>query len=246
LNFNVVSTGEGTGMNPDVLVIAATREELSWAGDFYDFCETRMGRLVVAFCVTGPGQVNTAYSLGRVLSGLTPRLILSVGIGGAYPSSGLFPGDIAVATTEVDADWGVEPIPPEIQPRPILVPRVRLPGANLNFFIPLSKSHARSLLLSSCEFCNAAEGPFVTSSTVTATEKRARQMEELYGAICENMEGYAAAQVAMEEGILFAEIRGISNMAGPRDLSKWKMKEAVKVAGRGAKGFLVKLEAECK
>ena len=77
-------------------------------------------------------------------------------------------------------------------------------------------------------------GTFVTVSTVTGTDKRARELEKRFsassasggGAICENMEGAAVAHVCAMYGIPMLEIRGISNIVEDRDRSKWDIKTA--------------------
>ena len=81
-------------------------------------------------------------------------------------------------------------------------------------------------------------GPFLTSERVTASAGRAQRLERLYGAVCENMEGAAAAQVAVIYRVPFAELRGISNVVGPRERSSWKIDEAADNAGDAAAFFL--------
>nr|MBA3950108.1 hypothetical protein [Acidobacteriota bacterium] len=49
---------------------------------------------------TGVGPVNAAFALTRLLAAGVPRAVIVCGVGGAYPDSGLEPGDVACATTE--------------------------------------------------------------------------------------------------------------------------------------------------
>jgi futalosine hydrolase len=72
-------------------------------------------------------------------------------------------------------------------------------------------------------------GAFVTLSTCTGTAARARELEQRYHALCENMEGAAAAHVAEQHGIPWLEVRGISNIVEDRDLSKWDIPKAAAV-----------------
>ena len=51
-------------------------------------------------------------------------------------------------------------------------------------------------------------------------------MEERWGAVCENMEGAAAAHVSLLYGVPFAEARGISNIVEDRDRSRWDINTA--------------------
>jgi futalosine hydrolase len=69
-------------------------------------------------------------------------------------------------------------------------------------------------------------GNFVTLSTCTGTTARARELEERYNGLCENMEGAAVAQVAALHGVPWLEVRGISNIVEDRDLKKWDVPKA--------------------
>jgi futalosine hydrolase len=68
--------------------------------------------------------------------------------------------------------------------------------------------------------------PFVTRNTCTGTDVSAG----MAGGAVENMEGAAVAHVAALAGIPVGEIRGISNMVGPRDRASWRVKEAAAAA----------------
>ncbi|MBI4710197.1 MAG: hypothetical protein HY759_03720 [Nitrospirae bacterium] len=69
-------------------------------------------------------------------------------------------------------------------------------------------------------------GAFVTVSTSTGTNKRAKELEKRFNAICENMEGAAVAHVCAMYGIPMLEVRGISNIVEDRDRDKWDIKTA--------------------
>jgi futalosine hydrolase len=66
-------------------------------------------------------------------------------------------------------------------------------------------------------------------------------MERRFNAICENMEGAAAAHVCAMYGIPMVEIRGISNIAGNRDRKKWDLKLAAENCQRVVLEFLKKI-----
>ncbi len=61
----------------------------------------------VVFGTSGVGKTNAAHAATVLLGRFSPSCIVNFGIGGAYPSSGLKVGDIAVAEKEVYADEGV-------------------------------------------------------------------------------------------------------------------------------------------
>ncbi|TLN20052.1 hypothetical protein FDZ71_04580, partial [bacterium] len=119
----------------DALVVAATRGELSWVSDVEVLKDMTIGGARTLFVVSGPGVANVSYMLGKVLAVARPSLILCVGIGGAYRSSGLVEGDVAVATAEYDADWGVETPSPEDRGR-LSVPRLIHEGSEFHESFP--------------------------------------------------------------------------------------------------------------
>jgi futalosine hydrolase len=69
-------------------------------------------------------------------------------------------------------------------------------------------------------------GNFITVSAVSGSQKRAKDLGKRFGAVCENMEGAAIAQVCALYELPMIELRGISNMAGVRDKRKWNLKIA--------------------
>jgi len=69
-----------------------------------------VGRLAgkqVILAVSGIGKVNAAHACTRLINNFSPAVIMNIGIGGAYHSSGLKIGDIAVAEKEIYGDEGV-------------------------------------------------------------------------------------------------------------------------------------------
>ena len=61
----------------------------------------------IVLAISGIGKTNAAYAATLLVEKYAPALIINFGIGGAYPSSGLNVGDIAVAEKEIYGDEGV-------------------------------------------------------------------------------------------------------------------------------------------
>ncbi|UCE71167.1 MAG: hypothetical protein JSU99_07670 [Nitrospiraceae bacterium] len=61
----------------------------------------------VAVMNTGIGKVNAALCTTAIIETLSVGAVMNVGIAGAYRSSGLDVGDVAVATREIYGDEGV-------------------------------------------------------------------------------------------------------------------------------------------
>jgi futalosine hydrolase len=73
-------------------------------------------------------------------------------------------------------------------------------------------------------------GPFLTLSIVTGVRALGDELHDRFGALCESMEGAAAAHVCALHDIPFLEVRGISNLVEDRDRSKWRITEAAEAA----------------
>ncbi|NTU43529.1 MAG: futalosine hydrolase, partial [Nitrospirales bacterium] len=160
-----------------------------------------------------------------------PSLILSLGVAGSYPSSGLRIGDIVLAEREVYGDEG------------LLLKNSFTTMEDLG--LPLVKKEGRALYNEISLFTpegldDLRRGVFVTVSSCTGTLQRGKEIEEMFHGICENMEGAAVAQVCALSGIPCTEIRGISNIIEDRDGSPLK-KEYLLHASEKTQQFLLSL-----
>ena len=178
-----------------LLVAAATELECSLLKDR------------VRTIVTGVGQVNMAHALTLAIEQERPSGIVVVGIGGAYPGSGLEIGDVVCAESETFGDLGVE-----------------TPDGFLELTEFLQSTFPLQL------FPAPRRAKFVTVSTCTGTDELSARIQARTQGAVENMEGAAAAQIATRYGIPMGEVRGISNRTGRRDRASWKVKEAAVAA----------------
>lgn len=204
-----------------------------------------LGAAGVQLLCSGIGKVNAALAAGAALARTRPALLLSVGVGGAYPSAGLATGELAVATEECFGDEGVETGRgwQGLEAVGIAVWEDPQGRAHFNRF-PADGPSAARLLAAGRSVAPARAGAFVTVSTVTGTARRARFLEERFGGVCESMEGAALAQAAARHGVPFAEVRGISNAVGPRDRASWRLREAADASQAAALAFLRELPEE--
>jgi futalosine hydrolase len=182
---------------------------------------------------TGIGKVNAAHSATCIIENIKVKKIINMGVGGAYPGSGLRAGDIAVAAKEFYGDEGVADSNGWSSLRKIGIPLVCRGSKNFFNEFPVSTPPISTLLRGKQgEFKELTKdlqiksGNFVTVSSATGNNKRAVELEKRFGALCENMEGAAIAQVCTIYGIPVSEIRGISNIAGVRDKRKWNLRLA--------------------
>ena len=200
--------------------------------------EGRLGTRQVALIETGIGAVNTAQALTAALEAGRPDLVLQVGVGGAYSGARLNVGDLAVATEENDGELG------------ILAPDGWRPADNIGIPV-LSKDriHYNSFPLDAVLARRAAamilnartdaapcvrSGPFVTVQQCSGLAERGNELAARFNAICENMEGAAAAHVCTLYDVPFVELRGISNLVEDRNTAAWKLPLASGNAQRAA------------
>jgi futalosine hydrolase len=73
-------------------------------------------------------------------------------------------------------------------------------------------------------------GPFLTLSQVTGVRTLGDALHQRFGALCESMEGAAAAHVCALHDVPFLEVRGISNLIEDRNREAWRIKEAAEAA----------------
>jgi len=195
------------------LWIAATAPELScvplqggasfehpWTGFLHDDD---------AGLVTGCGPTAGA-ALAWFLARFETSEIVGIGIAGAYPGSICRMGGVYRIRTERFIDIGAESgIADGIEelPFPGLAPETFA----LSCFPDLEH-------LDSAE---AATTALATGTAQTALRRRSGGMD------LESMEGAAWAQVARRAGVPFAQVRAVSNVAGPRDRQTWHVAGAL-------------------
>ncbi len=195
------------------------------------------GRKITAGClegkpvkilITGPGIVNTVQALSAAIENSRPSLIIQTGCAGAFRDSGLKIGDIGIATQEVDIHLGIEPENEELPLEELPFPLIKKNNLDIKNYYPLNQKWVDFAFQAVKEAfapgnIRTEKGPFITVSTITATDKRAKILYKRFSACMENMEGSGTAHLSIHYDIPFVEIRSASNFAGKRDLSSWDL-----------------------
>lgn len=196
------------------------------------------GKTVKAF-ITGIGQVNAAQAITAMMEYDRPDIVIMAGCAGAYTGSSLKVGDVAVATEEIYAEAGVMTPKGFKGMEETGFPLVESKGLSYFSRFPLSKEYNKAI-----KGANPGIhiGPFLTVSTISGTVERGRELFARFGALCENMEGAAAAQVCLVYGVPFVEIRGVSNMVEDRDKGKWDIDMAMNNCAAAVIAFIKRLE----
>ncbi|MGC2063536.1 MAG: futalosine hydrolase [Thermodesulfovibrionales bacterium] len=192
------------------------------------FYSGRLFGCKLLYVASGMGKVNAAHTATLAINRHNPALIINFGIGGAYPSSGLTVGGVAIATKEIYADEGVWLEEGLQTVEAIGIPLVRAGRRRYFSEFPLlgrqtKKLISRRLLNSWQQYTGLSikTGSFATVSACTGTKKRAEEIEKRFGVICENMEGAAVAHICALYEIPLIEVRGISNIVEERNRASW-------------------------
>ena len=186
---------------------------------------------------TGIGSVNAAHALTCQLEGQLPDLVIQFGIGGAYVPTGLPIRSVVLATEEIYGDVGV--ITPEgWKPADeIGIPLIHGDPPRFNRF-PLNSR----LVSIAAEICGAPCGPFVTVSQCSGVQAVGDALHTRFNALCESMEGAAAAHICTLYDVPFIEVRGISNLVEDRQPAWWD----IPGAADAAQSALIKIISDTK
>lgn len=173
--------------------------------------------------ISGIGAVNAALTAQAAMIEARPRLALSVGIAGAYPSSNLQIGEVIVSSQMIFAGLGAMDGTAFLDLETLGFPLLETDAYRIHNTLeaaPIAEDFARS--------AHAHFGPILTLETVTGSRQAALEIERRFpGACAEAMEGAGVALAASRRGVPCLEVRGISNMVGPRDRSAWRIGDAL-------------------
>ena len=213
----------------NVLVIAATDRELTW---LKEISFTRPS-LMVHTAVTGVGLLPSTYAIMQLIARLKPDLIIQIGIAGSFNPT-LVLGTAVTVRQEMLADMGV----------------YETDGYHDIFELGLAEKNMPPLeqgaIVNHHDYLiESASLPVVSAVSVneisTSTEK-INVFAEKYKADIESMEGAALHYVCAMQQIPFIQIRGISNLVGERDKTKWKIPESMLAATNACINLINKIK----
>jgi futalosine hydrolase len=174
--------------------------------------------------VSGVGKTAAGVvTAERLAVGPPVSAVVSFGVAGAYPGTALTLGDVVVATEIAIVDEGLDAGSRFV---PFSRPGMNVPGAA---WIPTDTALVGRLVGNRARAFAVRSGRVATVSVCAGTDRlaaeRARQ-----GALAESMEGAAVAFAAARQGVPFVEVRGISNLCGPRDGASFNLAAAIRNA----------------
>lgn len=227
-NMSSTLTAFAAGKRILVVVAAPAEAKAVWAGVWHDGIAWEGGEWrvlaspgVVDVVASGVGKANAAGATARFAWSGRYAGVISLGIAGALPGSGLKIGEVVLASACAYADEGV-------------LTETGFQDIGALGFPPITAM--RGMAIPTDEGLNAAlrglgvvdrEGVIATVSTCSGTDDLARATAERTGAIAEAMEGAAAAQMGVRAGVAAAELRVISNTTGDRGRQVWDLKGAL-------------------
>lgn len=172
----------------------------------------------VTVLIGGVGPAAAAAATSAALATAEFDLVISAGIGGGFGSVAI--ATITVAATIAFADLGAE------------TDDGFASVSALGFGIDRYDVPAQ-LAVELTDRTGGRLGTVLTVATATGTAATARTLQGRFpDVVAEGMEGAGVAAAATLHGVPFAEVRAISNPAGPRDRASWRIPEALASLGR--------------
>ena len=173
-----------------------------------------------AWLELGVGKVNAAMTLAAYLEAEPQvRRVLALGIAGAEAGAGVRPGDLVLASEEVQADLGTRR-----GMEPLGFPALERKGRRYYNRFPADPDYTAWL----ARRLGLRPLPLLTADRVSESVEEAYGRARAWRAAAENMEGAAVAQVALWRGLPWAELRAVSNLAGVREKAKWRTDDALR------------------
>ncbi|MFL6161276.1 MAG: futalosine hydrolase [Jatrophihabitantaceae bacterium] len=168
----------------------------------------------------GVGPVAAALSAAALLAAAGYDLVISAGVAGGFPPAEV--GGLVAAERVAFADLGAELADGGF---------AGLPELGLGeVLIEADPALARLL----AERAKAVTGTVLTVHTATGSAARAERLRDAFpGAVAEAMEGAGVAMAAQRAGVRFGELRGVSNLVGPRDRAGWQLGPALAALATG-------------
>lgn len=165
-------------MKHKILILSPTVTEIE---PFLPHAAAQSG---ITVSVTGVGLYKTAFRTLQCLHRYNPDVVILAGIAGAYPGSGLVPGESVLVGSETCPDAGA------------FTGGKFLPKFSERYECPHLPDNSRFRIVQS-HSVHAAATPYITPE-----------------AGIENMEGAAFFFACLEEKVKFLELRTVSNLVG--------------------------------
>ena len=192
----------------NLLIVAATRFEIE------PFLKEKNNAEIL---ITGVGVPATIFHLTKKLSEKKYDFVLQAGIAGTF-NNHFNLADTVLVKEDIFADLGIEE-------NGKFKTLFETGFQNKNDF-----PYIECWLVNNHPYFKINKFPVakgITVNTVSDNHLRNQSHKEKFAADIESMEGAAFHYVCLQQKINFLQLRGISNMIGERDKTKWKIKSAI-------------------
>jgi len=198
-----------------LLLISATDYEIGETALWLNNPSTLLNVLKAELLISGIGQLQTAYTLGKKIREMKPDLVIQAGIGGGVSPEDT--GKVYAIRSERITDLGAM----EKAGFRDIFDMGLAEGDRFPFREGTLENPYRLLM----EWTGLPLSDGITVNEIKESEFLGIQRN---GApVVESMEGAALHYVCLMEKVPFLQIRAVSNMIGDRDKSRWKLKDAL-------------------
>ncbi len=212
-----------------ILVCAATAFEIQQATSFIQ--QNKLQNKITVL-ITGIGLTATTYRLTKQVLTSSPKLIIQAGIAGSL-NPNLPLSKTVVVKQDSFGDLGVSE---NDQFKNVfelgLVEKNISPWKNEK----LLNTNTDLLKITGLQIVDS-----VSIQEITTDRNRIDYYKNTLGAEIETMEGAALHYIGLMENIPFLQLRTISNYAGERNKTKWKLQESIEQLNVELQQLLIKL-----
>lgn len=210
-----------------LLIVAATQAEIAPIMELAQATELETDSQVfvsktrpnLRFLITGVGIPATVFHLSRYLSQYPCDLCLNAGIAGAFPDSGLRPGDVVEVSQDCFGDLGVDD-------RGRFCSLFELNFQNPNIFPYTGGKLNNTTIQELSPPLKSVSG--ITVNLVAGSRPIIDARIKAHSAQTETMEGAGVAYVCLMNNTRFIQIRSISNIIEERNRDTWNIELSIR------------------
>lgn len=173
----------------------------------------------IDFLVTGPGSVQTAWAMGKLLSIQKYSLIINAGIAGGFPGKHTI-GDVVNVASDCFADQGAED-----HGEFLTLFELNLLEKNET---PFANGILRPIPFGEITFKEIPQTAGITVNKAHGNQLSINRIIKKFNPGIESMEGASVFYCCGMEGIPSIQIRSVSNMVEPRNREAWDIPLAIK------------------
>jgi futalosine hydrolase len=213
----------------NILIVSATEKEINPLAHELNcinkesprFASYNNGIHAIDILVTGIGLPSTIFQLTNQLNKQKYNLVINAGVAGSF-NSNFIAGDIVHVTSEIFGDLGIDD------------------NDQFNTLFEKGFIDNNTFPFHSGKLLNTNQTPFTDrfrhlpsakGITVNTTSGSLATIEKIYNKFqpdIESMEGAGVFFTCMQLGVVFNEIRAISNKVEPRNIKNWNLPLAIK------------------